>query len=46
MISGLEVPLGFEGGYLRLQNLQDVHTGYVSKLNDRNVNRYLMGPNQ
>ncbi len=33
--------LKFEGGYLRQLKIADVHAGYVSGLNDPDVNRYL-----
>lgn len=36
-----EVVLEFEGGYLRSLKPEDVHAGYVSGLNDPEVNRYL-----
>lgn len=36
-----EVVLEFEGGYLRPLKPEDVHPGYVSGLNDPEVNRYL-----
>lgn len=35
--------LNFEGGYLRPLKPADVHAGYVSGLNDPEVNRYLDG---
>lgn len=35
--------LNFEGGYLRPLKPEDVHAGYVSGLNDPEVNRYLDG---
>lgn len=35
--------LKFEGGYLRPLKITDVHAGYVSGLNDPEVNRYLDG---
>ena len=38
-----EVILKFDGGYLRPLNAADVHAGYVSGLNDSEVNRYLDG---
>lgn len=38
-----EVVLEFEGGYLRPLKPEDVHPGYVSGLNDPEVNRYLDG---
>jgi [ribosomal protein S5]-alanine N-acetyltransferase len=38
-----EVILKFEGGYLRPLNIVDVHVGYISGLNDSEVNRYLDG---
>lgn len=38
-----EIVLNFEGGYLRPLQLEDVHPGYVSGLNDPEVNRYLDG---
>lgn len=37
------VVLEFEGGYLRPLKPEDVHSGYVSGLNDPEVNRYLDG---
>jgi len=36
-----DIILKFEGGYLRPLNAADVHAGYVSGLNDSEVNRYL-----
>jgi len=36
-----EIVLEFEGGYLRPLKAEDVHPGYVSGLNDPEVNRYL-----
>ena len=41
-----ETVLEFEGGYLRSLKLEDVHSGYVSGLNDPEVNRYLIGVRQ
>ena len=38
-----DVILEFEGGYLRPLKIADVHEGYVSGLNDPEVNRYLDG---
>lgn len=38
--------LKFEGGYLRPLKIEDVHTGYISGLNDPEVNRYLDGVNR
>lgn len=38
-----KVVLEFEGGYLRPLKPEDVHPGYVSGLNDPEVNRYLDG---
>jgi RimJ/RimL family protein N-acetyltransferase len=38
-----DVILEFEGGYLRPLKITDVHEGYVSGLNDPDVNRYLDG---
>ena len=38
-----EIVLEFEGGYLRPLKHEDVHPGYVSGLNDPEVNRYLDG---
>lgn len=38
-----EIILEFEGGYLRPLRPVDVHPGYVSGLNDPEVNRYLDG---
>lgn len=38
-----DVVLEFEGGYLRPLKPEDVHPGYVSGLNDPDVNRYLDG---
>ncbi len=35
--------LEFEGGYLRPLKIEDVHAGYISGLNDSEVNRYLDG---
>ena len=42
----LEVILEFEGGYLRPLKPEDVHLGYISGLNDPEVNRYLVGAKQ
>ncbi len=41
-----ETVLKFEGGYLRPLKTADVHAGYVSGLNDPEVNRYLDGVKQ
>lgn len=38
-----EVVLTFAGGFLRPLEAEDVHPGYVSGLNDPDVNRYLDG---
>lgn len=38
-----DVVLEFDGGYLRPLQVQDVHPGYVSGLNDPEVNRFLVG---
>lgn len=38
-----EIVLELAGGYLRPLKLEDVHTGYISGLNDPEVNRYLDG---
>jgi len=38
-----EIILEFEGGHLRPLKPEDVHPGYVSGLNDPEVNRYLDG---
>jgi RimJ/RimL family protein N-acetyltransferase len=38
-----EIVLEFEGGYLRPLKPEDMHPGYVSGLNDAEVNRYLDG---
>ena len=38
-----EIVLEFGGGYLRPLKLEEVHPGYVSGLNDPEVNRYLVG---
>lgn len=38
-----EIELRFSGGYLRVLKPDDVHYGYVSGLNDPEVNRYLDG---
>lgn len=37
----LEIVLEFEGGHLRPLTPEDMHPGYVSGLNDYEVNRYL-----
>ena len=41
-----EIVLELAGGYLRPLGLEDLHPGYVSGLNDPNVNRYLDGVNR
>jgi RimJ/RimL family protein N-acetyltransferase len=38
-----EISLEFPGGFLRPLGIEDVHPGYVSGLNDPEVNRYLDG---
>lgn len=38
-----DIILNFEGGYLRPLKHEDIHAGYVSGLNDPEVNRYLDG---
>lgn len=38
--------LEFEGGYLQTLKSDDVHAGYISGLNDPEVNRYLDGVKQ
>lgn len=38
-----EIVLEFAGGYLRPLKVEDVHPGYVTGLNDPEVNRYLDG---
>ena len=37
----LDIVLVFAGGFLRPLNVDDVHPGYVSGLNDPEVNRYM-----
>lgn len=39
----LDAVLVFDGGYLRTLKPEDVHSGYVSGLNDHAVNKYLDG---
>ena len=39
-----EIVLEFTGGYLRPLKLEDAHPGYVSGLNDPEVNRYMEAP--
>jgi len=36
-----EIVLSFNGGHLRPLKTKDIHDGYISGLNDREVNRYL-----